>query len=642
MGKVNTVLQSVHGSEFEQNQITYKAHNPPRDSTKHTENTEHFLTLVADGHDDAVKTLSFLLSKLRNEDGIVIEAERVLGFISAAINRWAGVLYDLESSISAADVHFDTEDTAPIEIHHCFDIPKDATVPLNIADLCADLESYGLHVGTWSLFFRHDVWSFRSTAFVGPFSYEDRARKDFAILLSYLNNKKLPYCDAWLVAEQILGIWQTPLTPSTPSTEQRALTNQVTVTSLVGASDSSLPHFSRIVEDCLTKETRDVSERDAKERQAIEDSVTSFKDIIEAQTFEPVLIELAVIDDVRLHSKPQRQGAHGSNRYFVANMISYLDTPGSIVLDAWQQATDHIVNEPRHIDPIVSHPATYRTGYLYQSLSWLVEQAYAAQQIPSRDGPKPVQSAREVLARAIVGYHWMSKVAACRKNYLFESADEPAPVHVTMKKLSDGFILELMKRLASGALLPSDTAAISQVLLKLSRSFLIVVPFRWQVTVIPPRRESAEALTVEEPGGCLFAVVSPRREEVPDATELGNVAIRLSWMLFRAALEEVHRHGHVPGRETDNSDIKERAVAFADNLNAGLKGIEGIPSVAEKLDHILKHVHNMTPKTMELLKRGLSGDTFNRELLWEDAILAQHKLTRSTFFRWKKRLRGTE
>src|SRR5436190_19177912 len=93
-GKENTILKSVKGPSFKED-----AHNAPG------QGVEHFLSIPILDRGEAVEALKRVLDLLRDANGVVIEAERVLGYMST--NRaWTGDRVITRGGISDFEVGF--------------------------------------------------------------------------------------------------------------------------------------------------------------------------------------------------------------------------------------------------------------------------------------------------------------------------------------------------------------------------------------------------------------------------------------------------------------------------------------------------------------------------------------------------------
>jgi hypothetical protein len=250
----------------------------------------------------------------------------------------------------------------------------------------------------------------------------------------------------------------------------------------------------------------------------------------------PILFELAVT----------QEWAADAPKNFASVMVSYADSAEDpFFLRAWQTSVNEIVrSHSDQISPIVFHPETYESGYLFERFEWIVEQAY--QDIfPGGCGIQPALESLEQHLRGIGGTGSVqpessltSKSAAC-KPYLGLPVRDPAPVRYTLIRLCTGTVNELMKRLRSTKT-ESSRRAVLEALTTLGRSWIIVVPFRWKTKASSEpggRRE-------QRSGGCVFAIVAPEYAESEVTSKcLHDLAVRFGWMLFRDLWEYFYING---------------------------------------------------------------------------------------------------
>jgi hypothetical protein len=111
----------------------------------------------------------------------------------------------------------------------------------------------------------------------------------------------------------------------------------------------------------------------------------------------------------------------------------------------------------------------------------------------------------------------------------------PAPVDNTLKSLAKGFVYHLADRLTLFGPFDAASRPVWGAIDKLLGAHILVVPFRWPVG----RADNGRL----RPGGCLFAVICPKSDDQLITIDcLKDIAVRLGWVLFRAALAEVCPH----------------------------------------------------------------------------------------------------
>src|SRR5258708_17895143 len=154
-----------------------------------------------------------------DEAAIVIEVERVLGHVSRSNPDWIPGWRFIHGGISDYEVGFKrraTDAQVQVEVHHCFEFPAAQVPPFTIASLCSEMERREIEALQWSRFDRPGFYSFRSTMFTGDLFSDKQAREHLLKLIDFLTACGLPSDNVWVVAEEVLGIWQTPLEPCQP------------------------------------------------------------------------------------------------------------------------------------------------------------------------------------------------------------------------------------------------------------------------------------------------------------------------------------------------------------------------------------------------------------------------------------------
>jgi hypothetical protein len=524
-------------------------------------------------------------------------------------------------------VGFSKSPSFPVEIHHCFDLPKRGAVPFTLEDLCAELESEGLQVRTWSAFEKSDVWSFHSSLFTLGFAFDERCKHEFQILCSYLRKRGLDFRAAWVIAEEVLGIWQTPL----KGAEDESYPNRVSVDNLIGATDNPI-YLSELINRCHLNPTRGISAIAESEVGEIVNTLSLFEGVVRSADLEPILIELALCDDL----PDTWSNVRPPNRSFAAHIVSYADTAKFDVLRAWLQAIDRIV-EPGglQIDPIVSHSETYSCGYLFDELHGRVEGAY-------RELTRGSAQEVRILHRAILEQKSESLISACRKIYAFHQEATMVPVDNTVVALSKGFVqgvLEAMVSIHSG----SDQTIMLQVFDKLLNAYLLIVPFHWPGKVLQSRPGEYDKPFDVRPGGCLFVVLAPKlKARNVDHEQLRALAIRLGWLLFRAALEASHPvTGVNVAKQKYNPKRKKEVFEQMLLLREGLNEVKLLPSES-RLQHLLELVPFLKgekSETIDVIREELKRP-INVDSVLDIIVVRLFERTSGTIYKWGKQSRS--
>lgn len=212
--KITFIKNAIAGPQRQDLPPTYQSHTPGTDDR---EELEYFSTTIFPDHSIASKELRSLLADLSAQNGIVIEAERVIGILDEN-TRWSVISVREFPVFHSGDVGFQRGNTLPIEVHLSCDIPKglrwQEKPPLDLEilrDYCAQI---GIRIGGWFLFEEADTWAFRSNMFMEAHISKEvlrRQRDEFAeILESKAAELGFEYHVRTLV-EQSLGVWKTPL-----------------------------------------------------------------------------------------------------------------------------------------------------------------------------------------------------------------------------------------------------------------------------------------------------------------------------------------------------------------------------------------------------------------------------------------------
>lgn len=215
--KVTSIQETIAGPQRQDLLPTYKSHTPGTDDQ---EKLEYFSTTIFKSVDETKQQLKRLLGELATQDGIVIEAERVMGKIGQEV-RWSKTPLREVPIIQSAEVGFERSNTLPIEVHYGCDIRKTGewseVPPLGLErllEICAELE---IRVGGWFLFQEANTWCYRSNMFEGNILPErvETQRDDLAEHLNRIGDELGFTCEVTALVERSLGVWKTPLTPWT-------------------------------------------------------------------------------------------------------------------------------------------------------------------------------------------------------------------------------------------------------------------------------------------------------------------------------------------------------------------------------------------------------------------------------------------
>lgn len=216
--KLNPVNDSAEGPQRgdEVYKETYSNHTP---KINDKEKLDYFSTTLFGSYSNTKRGLKELFEDLFDEEeGIVIEVERVIGKLGEDRPEWSEIAVDDYPIITSADVGFERLATVPIEIHYAFDIPKEGrwqdSTPLSLGRLLQICKELNIQIGGWFLFDKGDKqdkrWAYRSNAF---------AEADLRLWLVKEQRSKLAnrlrelgfQCEVTALIEQTLGVWKTPL-----------------------------------------------------------------------------------------------------------------------------------------------------------------------------------------------------------------------------------------------------------------------------------------------------------------------------------------------------------------------------------------------------------------------------------------------
>lgn len=216
--KINSVVDFTTGPQREDDPLTYIPHTP---GGIDNENLEYFSTHLFGDFAETKSGLRQLLTRLPEHgcDGMVIEAERIIGKFSDERIQWSETYIHHFPVLCTGDVGYEVSKTKPIEIHYALDIPKQGRwatePPLDLKELPKLTTRLGIRVGGWFLFDKHEQnkWAYRSNMFEKE-SQQDEIEKNRCRLraaLEEIGNSKGFTCEVRALVEQTIGIWNTPL-----------------------------------------------------------------------------------------------------------------------------------------------------------------------------------------------------------------------------------------------------------------------------------------------------------------------------------------------------------------------------------------------------------------------------------------------
>jgi hypothetical protein len=162
----------------------------------------------------------------------------------------------------------------------------------------------------------------------------------------------------------------------------------------IETSDDFLPNFREIIERGKKKTKayrRNTSEADdlkKREGKVISDNddveiianLEKFRKILSDQSFEPLLLELAVVHDRRLANTP-RSGMlvpadDDEEQYFTSYMASYLgrlNNSKSLLISAWNNTIDELLrHEKSGRYSLMAYKETYQEAFLTEQFNWAV------------------------------------------------------------------------------------------------------------------------------------------------------------------------------------------------------------------------------------------------------------------------------
>ena len=209
-GKVNKIIKAVEGPQRRDRDYlhTYGSHTP---GVSLQEQFEFFSTTGFGDRQkvekDMIDSIREILNEFQNVHGIVVETERVIATIGEK-NEWEDASPLLIASIDEEEVGYKRSYTAPIEIHHAFDLETGSQPPFEIDNILQDTTQRGIRVGGWFLFDRGDAWSYRSNLFAEYDDFKEIAQEYHVRLSEYLRTLERGF-KIWTLVEQIIGIWKT-------------------------------------------------------------------------------------------------------------------------------------------------------------------------------------------------------------------------------------------------------------------------------------------------------------------------------------------------------------------------------------------------------------------------------------------------
>ncbi len=252
-----------------------------------------------------------------------------------------------------------------------------------------------------------------------------------------------------------------------------------------------------------------------------------FRRILLSEGFLPLLIEVAVLQDQRVHSAGEAK--------FDSVMTSYVDAcippvpPSQTLLNCWQSAIDDWLNKSTTRAPFdfVPSPLTYKYAYFIHPFPESSSQAGCLNPLP-----RVTDTLRQFHGKSIdipATAPWTRTRA-----YHFASVAPTLTPEVGIQELAEQFL----KRVGQGLSETPRTTEHDSAECVTAGSFMMVIPFFRQI------KFHAEDFTElidfgPSPGGCLFAVLLPNGAATSETPRrLRRAAIRCSWLLHQAALAE--------------------------------------------------------------------------------------------------------
>jgi class 3 adenylate cyclase len=208
-----TIKKSARGPQREDLPRTYQSHTPGSVGRREL---DYFSTTRLKNLDEGREILNPLLKRLNKHEGIVIEAERIIGRIDDRKDDWSAIPLR-ELRLHSDEVGFQRGTTLPIEIHFACDIDKEGPwrekEPFELEQLVSDCTELGIRVGGWFLFEEDNSWAYRSNMFAEAVSKGGvrKQRDDLANRLTRRGNQSGFKCRVSAIVEESLGVWKTPL-----------------------------------------------------------------------------------------------------------------------------------------------------------------------------------------------------------------------------------------------------------------------------------------------------------------------------------------------------------------------------------------------------------------------------------------------
>lgn len=418
-----------------------------------------------------------------------------------------------------------------------------------------------------------------------------------------------------------------------------------TTEEIFGISPDQLPQFS-----LLLKETeiygKDIPEKiKLRERKNIAKAFTPFIHLIEKSGCTPLLMELAIIDDLKFQPFNGQEGEHiGGYRKpeFLSLICSMLDNQKTaLLLNSWVGAMNVVLDQESEdsssLTSIVPHPGTYGDGslrfpylaYLTESLSDNLEPLQNEFQKDSLENPgdkktdedRATQLAKggNIFANSLKdGLKWLALLGngsdapnettseqrpaftANRFPFIPPEKGMTSPVTDTITQLTTNFIRMVSK---NGELNDELTPYINSVRSNLKNCELLIVPFRR-----PKKQNDASLKGVDlslsdkhGPGGCIFIILKPEEGKTIKDHNIPDLAVRIGWLLGRSSLLEAHT-------ELDFRKHRQQTVA--------------------SLSHTLRTEAGVAAQMIYTVRRGLSTGKLSTYSIVEDLQMAEDTIKR--------------
>ncbi len=204
LGKFNQIADSVAGGQRAVLPEVYESHTPAIDGE---ETLAFFSSNLLKDRADALTAVNEISAKIKDTPGAIVEVEQTIGRLDARGWDWIKEGEEI-APIEQTEVGSPLQETWPYEIHHGFNVPKNAAdLPISLEQLRDDCEAAGIVIGGWFVFDRGDTWAYRSNSFSQADDVRAVVEKEQAALNAVLAESGQDI-QARTFVERVLGIWQ--------------------------------------------------------------------------------------------------------------------------------------------------------------------------------------------------------------------------------------------------------------------------------------------------------------------------------------------------------------------------------------------------------------------------------------------------